>query len=375
MVATLWLLLLIAAAVCIDEEDACDDTWPAPPRVPARTAPPNQIAVYWSELAGWHRKHPSGRVLNERPLIVEFDDFLEPEMVDSLRRIYDYEREVTHAEVSQAQGAKWCIFKREAFGLGLGAHEDYSEHDALERLRKVHEIDFEDEELEDSNDGTLCFTNATRVQEVRRRVPHGTVLQLTTGSAARDHAPSLGRMSSTIEARLGLHSERFSNAREIGLLHYDHGASYGLHQDCQVGDMRSEHNERTVTLLVYLADVVAGGETCFPLLRLNVTPARGKALVMYNLDVEAPSTPGVASRAECLVETQHESVPVALGSTKLLWQQWFRWREAKLEHELEQEKHGIEHESSDVADHQASTAALTLCDPTGSCRESLRRGI
>ena len=65
---------------------------------------------------------------------------------------------------------------------------------------------------------------------------------------------------------------RYTNPKAEYQLHHDHGGFYGKD---------TEH--RTWTMLIFLNDVPAGGNTAFPKVELEVTPRAGDALVWSNI--------------------------------------------------------------------------------------------
>lgn len=184
------------------------DAWPRAPsplQAPDR-AVPSELSAYWAELAQWHTAHPRGRVLSQLPLMVQFDDFLDDAAVDALWRMHEKEVERLTLEAAQAEAARWCIMRRAAFGFGLGDYEDYSEDDVLQQLRHEHGFEFLEAELEKTPE-QLCFVNATRVQALRERVPHSTLL--FTAGLARDYDTLIEQeMYLRIERYLGLCSQK-----------------------------------------------------------------------------------------------------------------------------------------------------------------------
>lgn len=74
------------------------------------------------------------------------------------------------------------------------------------------------------------------------------------------------------------------NSEELQVVHYDKTQKYDAHNDW-TGSNRPE--SRFLTLLIYLNDPDAGGETSFPKgadgLGFKVTPRKGSAVLFYNL--------------------------------------------------------------------------------------------
>ncbi|RKP47889.1 2OG-Fe(II) oxygenase [Cohnella endophytica] len=67
-----------------------------------------------------------------------------------------------------------------------------------------------------------------------------------------------------------------SHAEPLQILHYNVGDQYQPHFDYFTS--ANVVNNRISTLVMYLNDVEAGGETHFPSLRLSVTPKKGSAV-------------------------------------------------------------------------------------------------
>ena len=82
----------------------------------------------------------------------------------------------------------------------------------------------------------------------------------------------------------GLDSGRFEPPQ---VARYERGQYYKEHLDStedwsvELGERRGERMSRLCTILVYLNDVDAGGETAFPYLRLRVRPRKGAALIFF----------------------------------------------------------------------------------------------
>lgn len=81
-------------------------------------------------------------------------------------------------------------------------------------------------------------------------------------------------------------------------------------QDCmRVG------GQRILTVVIYLSDVDAGGETIFPSLNLSVKPMRGSAVLFENASMDGTVDP----------RTLHGGAPVIKG-TKWIATKWIRQR-------------------------------------------------
>ena len=103
------------------------------------------------------------------------------------------------------------------------------------------------------------------------------------------------------------------HAEGLQVLHYGPGQEYRDHHDFFEENTPASANNRISTLIIYLNDVEEGGETVFPLLRLEVKPARGAALYFEYF----------YRRPEVNALTLHRSAPVVRGE-KWVATQWMR---------------------------------------------------
>ncbi|MGH8278568.1 MAG: 2OG-Fe(II) oxygenase [Gammaproteobacteria bacterium] len=125
---------------------------------------------------------------------------------------------------------------------------------------------------------------------------------------------TLRRLAALVE-REPRHAEPFA------ILHYQPGQEYKPHRDYFTSQGNREElvdgrgGQRDITIMVYLNEVEAGGETDFPLLGACVAPELGKAVKFLNLDAQGkPNT-----------LTLHAGKPVLRGE-KWLLTVWFRQR-------------------------------------------------
>lgn len=93
------------------------------------------------------------------------------------------------------------------------------------------------------------------------------------------------------------------------ILRYAPGQQYRLHSDAIAG----VDNQRTITVLLYLNQGFAGGETQFPELGLKIVPRGGEALLFENLLADGRPEP----------RARHAGLPVGAG-TKWLATRWIR---------------------------------------------------
>lgn len=110
-------------------------------------------------------------------------------------------------------------------------------------------------------------------------------------------------------------------AEPLAVLHYAPGQEYRPHYDYFTAEALSTQGElgragqRVATVLTYLSDVEAGGETEFPELGLKVAAKRGRSFVFANCDEHGRPDP----------RSLHAGRPVAAGE-KWVATLWFRER-------------------------------------------------
>jgi hypothetical protein len=128
----------------------------------------------------------------------------------------------------------------------------------------------------------------------------------------------LNLVRARLAAAAGIESRYFEVAK---LLHYEPGQQFDAHCDFQepvTAALRQEiaqHGQRVATLLVYLNDDYAGGETDFPRIGLRYKGARGDALLFAS----------VKPSGELDYDTLHAGLPPASG-VKWVLSQWVRDR-------------------------------------------------
>ena len=104
----------------------------------------------------------------------------------------------------------------------------------------------------------------------------------------------------------------------IKVVHYGLSGHYKGHRDflsnANYADILRKRGDRVATVLVYLSDVLSGGQTAFPLLNVSWAPRAGSALVWFNLD------PWNGTR---LTRTLHTACPVNVGK-KWVINRWIK---------------------------------------------------
>lgn len=146
-----------------------------------------------------------------------------------------------------------------------------------------------------------------------RRIAH----PIRTASAAtvgptRESLP-LRAILHRIAALAGLPT---AHGEPLSVLHYAPGQQYRMHMDALPGGPnQSALNQRVMTVLLFLNDAYAGGETVFEANGLSVRGRPGDALVFAN--VRADGSPDPLSR--------HAGAPVRSGA-KWLATRWIRAR-------------------------------------------------
>uniref|UniRef100_H2YIA6 Fe2OG dioxygenase domain-containing protein n=1 Tax=Ciona savignyi TaxID=51511 RepID=H2YIA6_CIOSA len=123
--------------------------------------------------------------------------------------------------------------------------------------------------------------------------------------------PGESPFSSTYEMRVKNHTGLDPrNGGKFQITSYPQGVGYKLHTDCTEGN--TDKRDRFATILVYLNDVIEGGETQFTELNVTITPKRGRALVWTNMNNEG----------HCDVTSYHQASPVIRGK-KFIIQRWY----------------------------------------------------
>ncbi|RKT20923.1 prolyl 4-hydroxylase [Paraburkholderia sp. RAU2J] len=165
----------------------------------------------------------------------------------------------------------------------------------------------------------------------RPRLNHSTVVDPVTGrDVVAGHRSSDGmffRLGETplitrLEARIAeLTGLSVENGEGLQLLHYEAGAESTPHVDYLIPanpanqESIARSGQRVGTLLMYLNDVEAGGETVFPQLGWSVVPRRGQALYF-----EYGNRFGL-----CDPSSLHTSTPLRTGE-KWVATKWIRTR-------------------------------------------------
>ncbi|XP_075254210.1 prolyl 4-hydroxylase subunit alpha-1-like isoform X2 [Convolutriloba macropyga] len=126
-----------------------------------------------------------------------------------------------------------------------------------------------------------------------------------------DMTPEVAAVSSRI-GHILTKDMRFSESYQIA--NYGIGGHYYIHHDYfteeALKNLKSAiakgWSNRLITMVVYLSDVLEGGNTVFPKLDIAVAPRKGSAVVWENL--RSDGTP--------YEETLHAGCPVLIGSKK-----------------------------------------------------------
>ncbi len=112
-----------------------------------------------------------------------------------------------------------------------------------------------------------------------------------------------------------------SHAEPLAVLHYAPGQEYRPHYDyftqeaMQTQEQLAAGGQRVATVLTYLNDVAAGGETAFPEIGIDVSARCGRSFVFFNCDEQGQPDPN----------TLHAGRPVTAGE-KWVATLWFRER-------------------------------------------------
>lgn len=169
----------------------------------------------------------------------------------------------------------------------------------------------------------------TLIRANRDRVEESMVVDANTGLSRLDSVrTSRGASHTRGETKeIRVIEERLSSLVGLGtdhqegihVLEYQEGREYKPHHDYFSPDwmghreITSNGGQRICTVLMYLSDVEAGGETIFPLIGLGFSPKKGCALLFANADHNG-----------LLMEwSQHGGNPVIAGE-KWVATMWFR---------------------------------------------------
>ncbi|MCM3568026.1 2OG-Fe(II) oxygenase [Neobacillus mesonae] len=130
-----------------------------------------------------------------------------------------------------------------------------------------------------------------------------------------EETPLIGRIERRIEELTNIPIE---NGEGLQVLHYKEGEEYKPHFDYfpESKIQESTGGQRIATVLIYLNDVPAGGETIFPKAGVSVTPKKGSAVYFHYGNSE-----GQVDRLSL-----HSSIPVAEGE-KWVSTKWLRQSE------------------------------------------------
>lgn len=108
-----------------------------------------------------------------------------------------------------------------------------------------------------------------------------------------------------------------SHAEMFQIVSYEEGEYFDYHIDAFTPDespMFLDGHQRMITTMVYLNDVLEGGETSFKMLNLNIKPAEGRLLVFQNCQKNT-NTPNP--------HTMHAGMPIKKG-VKYVMNVWYR---------------------------------------------------
>jgi len=107
------------------------------------------------------------------------------------------------------------------------------------------------------------------------------------------------------------------NAEVLQGQHYDVGHEFKAHTDFfeeyELEEFGAAQGQRSYTFMVYLNDVLEGGETCFTKINQTITPKRGRAVIWNSLHPDGSVNHN----------SIHHAYPVKQGS-KTVITKWFR---------------------------------------------------
>src|SRR5690606_22576065 len=97
----------------------------------------------------------------------------------------------------------------------------------------------------------------------------------SSGAFLEENLPMVAAIERRISELLQIPVRFFEG---LQILHYELGQQFAAHFDYFGANHPSSENNRICTLIMYLNDVEAGGETSFPELNLSITPRKGNAV-------------------------------------------------------------------------------------------------
>lgn len=139
--------------------------------------------------------------------------------------------------------------------------------------------------------------------------------RVSESTEARWFSPQLNEELEAIDRKIGSVLRGFRRRREMWqATRYPKGGHYDAHFDC--GHWSDEiAGERDYTVLIFLDTPRRGGETCFPLLDLEIKPRAGRLLFWRNLVGGSARDPNML----------HSSLPLLAGRKTVLIT-WVRQR-------------------------------------------------
>nr|XP_026694930.1 uncharacterized protein LOC100175515 [Ciona intestinalis] len=220
-------------------------------------------------------------VNNTNVRIYTMDDFLSSRECEGLMKAHD-----NHMKQHDDQGPIICFSDETTMGK-------YLEQIKEKWTKRISSQDW--------TQGTRCLNASVSAQlNGKLRWSHSTSFY-----------PGESPFSTTFETRVaeqtGLNA---NNGGKFQITCYPEGVGYKLHTDCTEGN--TDKRDRFATILVYLNDVIEGGQTQFTELGVSITPKKGKALVWTNMD----------SEGHCDVTSYHQASPVIKGR-KCILQRWY----------------------------------------------------
>ena len=207
--------------------------------------------------------------------------------------------------------------------IGHGIACDHGEVRIAFRCRRPHVVLFENVFTHEECDALVA--------EARPRLARAAVVDSERGGAHIDsrrtsELTSLARGSSPLVSRIDARIEQITgvpvaNGEPLQVMRYGVGAEYQPHFDYfdlgQPGQASylAVGGQRVSSLVVYLNDVEAGGETTFPDSGLSITPRKGSAVYFAYTDAQSRTDP----------LSFHAGAPVARGE-KWIATRWMRER-------------------------------------------------
>ena len=138
--------------------------------------------------------------------------------------------------------------------------------------------------------------------------------------------PKVGHIVKKLLRTMARYTGTFDDAsyEQIQIANYGPGQEYKPHYDACVSKEHCGNDPkiyRRATLIAYLNDVSAGGQTAFPRVSREVQPKKGRGVLFYNVHD--------ADRLREIEDSLHGGLPVGQGGEKWIANVWLNYKPKK----------------------------------------------